>query len=331
MKHANIAFFIPHLGCPNKCSFCNQNTISGKTQVPKAQDIQITLNKALSVIDSDRLCSTEIAFFGGSFTAIDREYMIELLSAAQPFLGHGKFSGIRISTRPDAINKDILDILKKYGVSAIELGAQSMCDEVLLKNMRGHTAEDVVNASNLIKECGFSLGLQMMTGLYADSDEKSLETAKKIVSLKPDTVRIYPTVVLNGTYLGELFVKGVYTPPKLDETVALCAKLLSMFEENSIKVIRIGLHNQPELKENVLAGAYHPALGELILSERLFQKALLLLKNRENENTIITVNSSRISQMLGQKKKNVEKFKSLGYNVEIRGDNALKFDDIKLI
>lgn len=332
MKHSNIAFFIPHIGCPNKCSFCNQNTISGKIQLPHAEDIFKTLSEVMENMLPEKLIESEIAFFGGSFTAIDRSYMIELLEAALRFVGEGKVSGIRVSTRPDAINDEVLSVLKKYKVTAIELGAQSMCDDVLIKNMRGHTAQDVVTASNLIKSYGFELGLQMMTGLYGDTDEGAIYTAQKIIDISPDTVRVYPTVVLKDTYLAKLFESGIYNPPALSETVSLCAKLLHMFDEKGIKVIRVGLHDEPGVKENFLAGAYHPALGELILSERFFARVLELFKtnNIEKGNVDISVNSSCISQILGQKKSNIERFSKLGYNVRVFTDNSLKIGDIKL-
>ncbi|MBR7061045.1 MAG: radical SAM protein [Eubacterium sp.] len=192
MKKGNISIFVPHLGCPKQCSFCNQKTITGKQNQPTPEDVEKALETALK----RRGYEYEIAFFGGSFTAIDRQYMISLLEAAFPYIENGSVKGIRISTRPDCIDTETLDILKKYGVSSIELGAQSMDDEVLQANLRGHTAKDVENASKLIKEYGFELGLQMMTGLYKDTDEKAIETAKKIIALKPETVRIYPTVVL---------------------------------------------------------------------------------------------------------------------------------------
>ncbi|MEE1279941.1 MAG: radical SAM protein [Oscillospiraceae bacterium] len=333
MRHANIAFFVPHVGCPNKCSFCNQNTISGKVEIPRAQDVKKVLSEAFERMSESELEKSEIAFFGGSFTAIERSYMIELLEAAATFVGKGKISGIRVSTRPDAIDDEVLLLLKKYGVTAIELGAQSMRDEVLCKNMRGHSAEDVVKASRLIKEYGFSLGLQMMTGLYGDDDTGAIETANRIIALEPHTVRIYPTVVLKGTYLGELFEMGKYTPPALVDTVSLCAQLLDMFEERNISVIRVGLHDQPEIKENFLGGAYHPALGELIFGERLYKKAcsLFLEKNVSEGSVTISVNPAIISQMIGQKKKNIERFKNDGYEVAVKGDKSLAFGEIKLI
>ncbi len=333
MKHANIAFFIPHIGCPNKCSFCNQHTISGKTENPKAEDILSVLSGVTERMSQEEAQKSEIAFFGGSFTAIEREYMIELLKAAALFVGAGKISGIRISTRPDAIDDEVLYTLKKYNVTSIELGAQSMRDEVLLKNMRGHTAEDVVRASKLIKKHGFSLGLQMMTGLYCDDDAGAIETAKRIIDLQPDTVRIYPTVVLEGTYLGELFKAGKYSVPSLDETVSLCAKLLDMFEEKGIKVIRVGLHDQPEIKKNFLAGAYHPALGELISGERFYKKTLSIFKEKKIKKgkAIVAVNPASLSQMIGQKKKNILRFQNDGYDVTVKGDKSLDISEIKLI
>lgn len=332
MKHSNIAFFIPHIGCPNKCSFCNQHTISGKTNIPHADDITKTLVEVIKSMPAQKLKESEIAFFGGSFTAIDRAYMIELLEAAAPFICENKISGIRVSTRPDAINDDILDVLKKHKVTAIELGAQSMCDDVLCKNMRGHTASDVENASKLIKDYGFSLGLQMMTGLYGDTDEGAIYTAERIIRIKPDTVRIYPTVVLKNTYLGELFESGEYNPPALNKTVSLCVKLIDLFEKNNIKVIRVGLHDEPSVKENFLAGAYHPALGELILAERFYIDTMHLFEeeNIQKGTVELIVNPSCISQFLGQKKNNLDRFLKQGYDVRVFADKSIEIGKIKL-
>ena len=210
MKHANISLFVPHQGCPHQCSFCNQKTISGSVKELRPEEVKETLLKAVS--DGIDPKNTEIAFFGGSFTAINRDYMISLLEETKPFIDNGSFCGIRVSTRPDAIDDEILSILKEYKVTSIELGAQSTDSQVLLLNHRGHTHDDIIKASNLIKKYGFSLGLQMMTGLLGDTPEKTLKTAEDIISLKPDTVRIYPTIVLEGTYLGELYKKGAYKP-----------------------------------------------------------------------------------------------------------------------
>lgn len=184
MKHINVSVFVPHAGCPHQCSFCNQRSISGAKSQPTAQDVR---DAALVAMRSspEGIKDGEIAFFGGSFTAIDRDYMIELLSSAQEFIGENGFKGIRISTRPDAVDGEICDILEKYHVTAVELGAQSTNDKVLAMNRRGHTREDIFRSARLLKERGFELGLQMMTGLYGSNDEDSIGTARDIISLLP--------------------------------------------------------------------------------------------------------------------------------------------------
>lgn len=182
-KHANVSIFVPHIGCPHKCSFCNQNTITGSSHIPHAIDVISACETAIK--SGAKLCDTEIAFFGGSFTAVPRAYSSELLEAAKPYINMG-FKGIRLSTRPDCITEEILKSLKSYGVTTIELGAQSMNDGVLLANERGHTACDVINASSMIKSFGFSLGLQMMVGLYKSTPDIDIETAKKLIELSPD-------------------------------------------------------------------------------------------------------------------------------------------------
>ncbi len=327
MKHANISLFVPHLGCPNMCSFCNQKTISGSAKPLYPEDVTATLNKALG--DKLNPKTTEIAFFGGSFTAIDREYMISLLDASKSFIKDGHFCGIRVSTRPDAINDEVLDILKKYGVTAIELGAQSTDEDVLKMNNRGHSKEHIINASKLIKKHGFSLGLQMMTGLYASTDEKDLKTADDIIALKPDTVRIYPTITLAGTYLGELYKSGIYTPQSLQDAVSLCAKLLYKFYENNITVIRLGLHSGGNVEEGYLAGPYHPAFGELCESEIYLSKAKQVLKNIPHGDVTMYVNSKEISKMTGQNKRNKIALQNMGYNVTIQGREDLHKYEIK--
>lgn len=308
MSHANISVFVPHLGCPNQCSFCDQRSITGKVNPPDENDIKAAVKTASLTADFDSE-TTELAFFGGSFTAIDREYMIRLLKAAYIFVEKKVIKGIRISTRPDCIDRDVLETLKDYGVTAIELGTQSLCDDVLELNKRGHTASDVIRACKLIKEFGFELGLQMMTGLYGSDIEKDRYTAKKIIEINPDTVRIYPTITLKNTLLEKLFRSGNYLPSSLDETVELCAELKCEFEKNGIKVIRVGLHS---IDENYfVAGPWHPAFGEMCASAELLQKAVSKL--REKGNYTLFVNSRDVSKMIGQKRKNIEKLKSMGY------------------
>lgn len=319
MKHRNIAVFVPHNGCPQQCSFCNQKTISGEHQQPSAEFVKNTVRVALDC--GGEYERSELAFFGGSFTAIDRSYMVSLLEAAKPFIERKELDGIRISTRPDAIDEEILSLLKDYHVTAIELGAQSMDDEVLLKNRRGHTAEDIVNAFNLIRDMDFETGLQMMTGLYGSTREKDIETAKKIIALHPDTARIYPTVVLKNTLLGELYEQGEYIPDTLEETVKLCAEILPMFQKENINVIRLGLHYSPDVEKEYLAGAFHPALMELVEGEIYLGKALEILKDYDKSKPLtLIVNEKELSKMKGQQKRNEKALINQGFCCKIKGN-----------
>ena len=323
-KHSNIAIFIPHNGCPHQCAFCNQRTISGAVSQPTAQDVRRAVNTALA---SPRFQgdNAEIAFFGGSFTAINREYMIELLEAAHEFLITGQIAGIRVSTRPDAIDDEILKILKQYGVTSIELGAQSMRDEVLLLNQRGHTAQDVIDASRLIKEYGFSLGLQMMTGLYGDDNVGARYTARQIAALRPDTVRIYPTVVLEGTELAEKMRTGEYLPQGYEDAAKLCAQLLRFFEQKRINVIKLGLHASDGVEGEMVGGAYHPAFRELcegILYYNLIKRTLSEAYPNGGD-YVVYVPTADISKATGQKKSNIAKLAEEGWNIRIKGDDAI--------
>lgn len=317
-RHANISVFVPHIGCPNMCSFCDQRHITGTDNIPSAQDVINAVGIATASASYDPK-QTEIAFFGGSFTAIDREYMLTLLKAAFRFVEDKTVSGIRISTRPDAIDDEILLLLKKYGVTAIELGAQSLNDSVLKANNRGHSVQSVTDACALIKKHGFSLGLQMMTGLYLDTDEDDLATLEKIISLKPETLRIYPTIVLAGTRLAELYSAGLYRPQELEAAVLLSAKMLKMLQDTDIKLIRLGLHSI-DLNAYV-AGPWHPAFSELCYSRLMLERAVDMLSPLEKGDYIIHTNSCDISKMTGQKRMNIQALKELGYNCRIVGDN----------
>lgn len=270
-KHKTLAFFIPHRGCPHQCSFCDQHTISGAQHAPEPEEIAQTCQEMLE--RSAPLESAEIAFFGGSFTAVETNYQIALLEATQPFLGEGKFQGIRISTRPDAIDEAILARMKKYHVTAIELGAQSMSDAVLTANERGHTTQDVFDASAAIRGAGFSLGLQQMVGLYGSTLEDEYNTLRQLLQCKPDTLRIYPTVVLEGTKLAEYWKSGAYPMLHPDTVLDFCADALRCCAMAGVRVIRLGLHDAPSIRERMVAGYYHPAYRELV-EARLYLHAL---------------------------------------------------------
>ena len=324
MKHVNVALFVPDEGCPHRCAFCNQRTISGSSARLSAGDVKKAAETALK----GRFDTTggEIAFFGGSFTGIERGYMDELLAAAYEYVEKGFFKGIRVSTRPDYISDEILVHLKKYGVSAVELGCQSMVDSVLEANLRGHTSAETEDACRLVRFHGFELGVQMMTGLYTDTDEGAFYTAKRLIALSPDTVRIYPTVVLEGTLLAELYRKGLYVPQSLEDAVSLCAELVKAFEKAGVRVIRLGLHSGGGVEEGRIAGAYHPAFAELcrsrILLEELrdeLEKAVL-----PGKTATIRVNPRLLSQLVGQKKSNLKALESEGYKLRIETDEELE-------
>ena len=324
-KHANVALFIPFNGCPHRCSFCDQKSITGKTYQPTADDVKRTLETALNSLKENSIHS-EIAFFGGSFTAIDREYMLSLLDATVPYID--RFKGIRISTRPDCIDNEVLSLLQQYHVTSVELGAQSMSNTVLSMNDRGHTADDVRRACALIKAHGMELGLQMMTGLYQSTSALDVDTAQQFIALRPDTVRIYPTIVMRGTRLGEWYEAGLYQPQSLDEAVALVSRLLVMFEEANIRVIRVGLHDSESLKENRLAGPYHPAFKELCESRIMLDKAAGLLKAKKPGEYTLRVCPKSRSKMTGNKKSNLLALKEMGYQITIIEDEALSVMDI---
>lgn len=325
--HANISVFVPHIGCPNRCSFCNQNHITGKCEAPTAKTVDDAVREALKSpkYDSNK---TQLAFFGGSFTAIPREYRLELLTAAYKYVQQGTICGIRISTRPDAISKEIIEELKNYGVTAVELGAQSMVNSVLEINRRGHTADDVEKASSIIKQAGLELGLQMMTGLLGDTEEYSLITAKKLASLCPDTIRIYPTIVLKNTYLAKAFYEGIYKPQSIENAASLSAKLLTFFEGKDINVIRVGLHNIDE--DAYVAGPWHSAFGEIVKSKIYLKEILNALENKPKGSYIVFVNPSEISKATGQKKANITELSRLGYLCKIKGDNNININNVKI-
>lgn len=324
--HSNISIFVPHIGCPNKCSFCNQRYITGACWAPGAKDVEKAVAAAKGSKNFDSK-TAEIAFFGGSFTAINRNYMTELLKAAERFVKDGTVKGIRISTRPDAIDGEILTLLKEHSVTSIELGAQSMNDRVLRMNNRGHTGGDVERASRLIREYGFELGLQMMTGLYGDSDNSAIKTAERLVALKPDTVRIYPTIVLKDTDLAALYADNIYKPQTLDNAVSLAAKLYKMFTEKGIRVIRLGLHS---IEENAyIAGPWHPAFSELCQSQIMLTGVLTRLQEKGKYN--IKVAKSAVSKMTGQGRKNIIFLKSRGYDCRVLADEELSGLDFSIV
>jgi len=263
-KHVNIPIFIPHLGCPNQCVFCNQRTISGVEEFD-ADSVVSIIDKALSTVEG---AEAEIAFFGGSFTGIDIDLMIHLLEIAYGYVKSGRVTSIRCSTRPDYINEEILDILERYSVKTIELGLQSSSDSVLLLSKRGHSFSAEENAVRLITERGFELVGQMMIGLPGATSEDEIDTARFIIASGASGARIYPTVVFHDTELCEMTKAGVYTPITLEESVNRSANVLKLFLDAGVDVIRIGLCSSDNLlnEKTYFAGPNHPSLGELVES-----------------------------------------------------------------
>ncbi|MBR6548695.1 MAG: radical SAM protein [Clostridia bacterium] len=321
---ANIAVFVPHAGCPHRCSFCDQNTISGHGEAPTPQQVTAMLTQAVAELNPNT--QAEIAFFGGSFTAIPRLQMEALLSAAFPFVDGKQITGIRCSTRPDAIDHDVLQTLQRYGVTAVELGAQSMVDRVLSLNHRGHTAQDVENACRLIRQYHMELGVQMMVGLAGADQEDDETTAKRLIALQPDTVRIYPTLVLQHTCLENWYREGRYIPPDLETTVERCAKLLQQFEQANVRVIKLGLHADAAV--GVVAGPFHPALRELCESRLYYDKANQLLCDGDRQVTL-RVHPTCVSKMVGQRRANLERWAAEGRRVTVQGDPAVAPGEIQ--
>lgn len=310
MRHINIPIFIPHMGCPNMCVFCNQRSISGKMDFDISK-VKNEIEQALSTAKNDDFI--EIAFFGGSFTGIDRNLMISLLSLAQEYINAGRASSIRLSTRPDYIDGEILDILSSYSVGTIELGLQSMDDEVLKISKRGHTSFCAENACKMIKARGFSLIGQMMIGLPSSTVEKEIYTAKKICEMGADGARIYPTVVFYETELCEMMQSGVYSPLSNEEAVERTKEALKIFVENDVPCIRVGLQSGENLSDEALVagGANHSAIGELSMSELYLDKICdyidANISPKTPEKIVIYCPKGDVSKVVGQKRKNIQK------------------------
>lgn len=306
MRHVNIPIFIPHLGCPNQCVFCNQRKISGVEKFC-ADDVVPMIEEALSTVEDD--AEVEIAFFGGSFTGIDRTLMISLLKVAYSYIEDGKVHAIRCSTRPDYIDEDILCILKKYGVKTIELGLQSSKDKVLENAKRGHNFEAERKACELIVKSGFELVGQMMIGLPSSDIDDELETARFIASCGAVGARIYPTVVFRDTELCYMLENGSYEPLTLDDTVRRSAAAFGVFVEAGVRVIRIGLQSSENLSDpdSYVAGPNHSALGELVIGEYFYNKILNIISENnisESENITVCVSIGSLSKAIGQNKRN---------------------------
>lgn len=330
-KQYIIPIFVPHLGCPNDCVFCNQKSISGQTKQVTKEDVKNIIEEHLKYIKKDS--KVEVAFFGGSFTGIEEEKQEELLAAAYEYIKQKKVDSIRISTRPDYIDKKILKRLKKYKVKTIELGVQSANDYILKKAGRGHTFEDVVKASKLIRWYGFDLGHQMMVGLPESTTVDEINTAKQLIKLKPKMVRIYPVLVIKNTKLEKDYNDGKYKPLTVTQAVEVCKELVKLFVKKYIEVIRIGLQptdtitNPEDEKSEVVAGPFHPAFRQLVESGMWYDVIVEKIKqlNTKVKEVVVTVNPADVNNVIGQRKDNINNLRDV-YDVDliVKADEKIK-------
>lgn len=325
MKHYNIPVFISHYGCPHTCVFCNQKKITGRETSIEVSEVDKIIRDYLETLPKD--CIIEVAFFGGSFTGIDINLQEDYLKVVKPYIDKGLISGVRLSTRPDYINEEILNLLLKYGVTTIELGVQSFDENVLLESERGHSKEDIYKAIKLIKTYKIKLGIQIMPGLPGSNFESDIFSIRETVKLNPDMVRIYPTLVINETKLLDLYEKDRYRPLSLEAAVFRVVPMLAMLELNNIKVIRVGLQPSEEIREDgvIITGPFHPALRELMETQIYYEFFLNILK--ETERLEVYMNQKNISRAVGMNKRNVNR---LSGKIVIKQENSLNKDIIQI-
>jgi histone acetyltransferase (RNA polymerase elongator complex component) len=308
-----IPFFIMYQGCPNRCIFCNVHTIAGNNpESITEQSFRDTVHKYLSNIKR-HTGHVQIAFYGGNFTGMEKEHQAKLLKFAHSYIHNGQVHDIRISTRPDAIDNEGLDLLKRFNVSTVEIGAQSFVDEVLKRSHRGHSSSDVIHAMNMLKERGFKTGIHIMVGLPGDDRSGYEYSVHKTIALKPDMVRIHPTLVFQDTVLAELFVQGAYIPLSMSEAIDMCTYALGKFAEAQIPVIRLGLQTTREMENpgSVVAGPYHPAFRSLVEESIFFTMASSMLAEEVStgKEIIFSLAQKDASAFRGQRNKNLQRLK----------------------
>lgn len=323
-----IPFFIPFAGCPHHCIFCNQKCIIGQSQPIAPSSIPRTI---IEYLQTNQLYNPVfVAFYGGSFTALPIDIQKSYLQAVQPFVASARISGIRLSTRPDCITPDVLTLLKEYSVTTVELGAQSMDDLVLARAGRGHSAADTSKATQLLKDHGFVVGIQLMIGLPGDSAKTFNTTVQRVIELRPDFVRLYPLLVIKGTLLENQYKAGEYAPLSLDEAIAYSRDALERLENAGIEVIRIGLQPTEELENNgvILAGPYHPAFRQLVESSILLEKmrAALHARSVKTDSAEFQVHPADVSTAIGQRHANIDILKKeFGLQaVHVAGDKNMR-------
>ena len=333
-----IPVFIPHSGCPHMCAFCNQSIITNtKSNLPDKKQIQEITNEYLNYKGKRR--TVQLAFFGGNFLGLDSSYILEVLNIAAKLKQENKIDSVRFSTRPDTISKDTLDLIKNFPVSTIELGVQSMNDQVLALSNRGHTSQCTIDAASLLKQYGFKIGMQMMVGLPKEDTDSILKSAKEILKLRPDFIRIYPLIILKGSLIAKWYKSGKYNPLSLDNCVDLVKKIYTIFNDQNIPVIRMGLQASEMLQddESMIAGPWHPAFGHLVLSEIFFDRTKILISKKLAENPgknviVLGINPSSESKLRGDKNNNNKRLKKIfpEVSLQINTDSSIDKETIEV-
>ncbi|WP_308007845.1 radical SAM protein [uncultured Fusobacterium sp.] len=323
MKHYNIPIFISHFGCPNACVFCNQKKINGRETDVTMEDLKEIIETYLETLPKNS--KKEVAFFGGTFTGISFDLQRQYLETVHKYIKEGLIDGIRLSTRPDCINKEILEQLKKYGVTSVELGVQSLDEKVLKATARYYPVETVAKACSLLKKYNIELGIQLMIGLPESTFESDFLTAKRALKMNPDAARIYPTLVIKGTKMEEMFKNGEYEALSIEEAIERTRKIYSLLEINGVNVIRVGLQPSEDLREEgvVLGGPFHPAFRELVETEIYYKFFSLIVKKEKRLD--IRANERNISKLVGIKKANRMRLKEY-FNIKI--DNGIGKDEV---
>ena len=323
-----IPFFIHHRGCPHRCLFCNQRSIVGADRDESddpVTDLGRTIDRWLA--RSGQRKNVQVAFYGGSFTCLDEGVQSKLLNKVAPYLKSGRVSSIRLSTRPDCLTTEIVEFLISAGVGTVEIGAQSMNDEVLRRAGRGHTARHVKSAARLLIGAGIETGIQLMAGLPGETTRSFMDGAREVVKLSPHLIRLYPTLVLEHTELADLYRRSSWRPLGLERAVSLMARARALFEEHRIRVIRVGLQPTVELEKQVLDGPYHPAFGELVNSRCWYRKIRPLLVRAGRDRVVrLTIGARDYSALAGQRSTNLRRLKNLaqGARLEVEIDASLE-------
>lgn len=323
-QHFTIPIFFPQLACPFQCVFCNQEKITSRGHIPDEEEMRETIEGHLATFPEGEK-RIEVGFFGGTFTGMPYGEQEKVLRVTHPYREKGIIQGIRLSTRPDFINVEVLDLLKKYGVTTIELGAQSMDEEVLICSARGHTAEDTAMAAKMIKDHGFRLGLQMMIGLPGSDRSRDIHTAKRIIELGAEETRIYPALVVEGTKMHEWYLEGHYMPLTLEEAVDRLKEIIPLFEEAGVEVTRVGLlSSRGFLEQDFVAGPYHPSIRELAMTEVWWDRLKGLADLPKSHLLMVSVHPAQYNFAIGYHGKNRKKLMQVFSTVVFTADESMK-------